>query len=145
MPVCSRCAEKKIPCIYSKTKVASQPDKHNTEPTPYTEAISFGSPTHPLFALDMSLDLGYLGSLPMDSRPDTAAEPTHQSVMDASGSGDTSMDTLIDLIGNSSSPSPDQWLVRTDESLFTERPSTPADEEIVRAYQKMALFCVSQI
>ena len=85
----------------------------------------------------------------MDSQPDTAAaaaeaENTHNHlVMDADGNGDIPMDPFMGLMGNDSTPARDQWLAPMDQGSITERPSSPADEEIVTAYQKMACFCVS--
>ncbi|KAI5860106.1 hypothetical protein GGS23DRAFT_249423 [Durotheca rogersii] len=127
-PVCSRCAEKNISCIYSKTKAVRQLDKPSIEPMPYAEAISFGSPGYPLFGVD-----------PQTGR--AASEYTPQSVLEASGGGDILMDPFLDLIGNTGSPLSDQWPVPVDESLFARRPNTPADDEIVRAYGKMAGLC----
>ncbi|KAI8626481.1 hypothetical protein F5Y19DRAFT_478596 [Xylariaceae sp. FL1651] len=139
-PVCSRCVEKMLPCIYSKTKVASQPDGRDRESTPYAEVVSFGSPACPLFAPGLSFDAGYLESPAPDPQPDMASEYMPQSIMEVSSS-DVPMGNLMDLIGNNRSPSPDQWLVPTDECLFIERPSTPADEEVMRGYEKMAPIC----
>lgn len=83
----------------------------------------------------------------MDSQPDTAAaaaEYTHNHlVMDADSNGDIPMDLFMGLMGNDSTPARDQWLAPIDQGSITERPSSPADEEIVTAYQKMADFCVS--
>ena len=83
----------------------------------------------------------------MDSQPDTAAaaiENTHNNlVMDADSNGDIPMDPFMGLIGNDSTPARDQWLAPMDQGSISERPGSPADEEIVTAYQKMAGFCVS--
>jgi hypothetical protein len=132
------CAKKNIHCTYTKTKVASQPDRHDL-------GVSFGSPAGSLFASDLSLDVGSMGDLPTGSPPNPAVECMSESILDVSGGGDIPMGNFIDWIGKHSSPHSDQWLVPTDESLFTERPSTPVDEEIVRGYEKMESFCVSQI
>jgi hypothetical protein len=91
--------------------------------------------------------MDYLGIMPMDSQLDTAAavaENTHNYlVMDADSNGDIPMDPFMGLMGNDSTPAPNQWLAPMDQGSITERPSSPADEEIVTAYQKMASFCVS--
>ena len=87
--------------------------------------------------------------MPIDSQPDTAAaaaeaENTHNHLMmDADSNGDIPMDLFMGLMGNDSTPAQDQWLAPIDQGSITERPSSPADEEIVTAYQKMAYFCVS--
>jgi hypothetical protein len=83
----------------------------------------------------------------MDSQPDAAAaaaENTHNRLaMYADSNGDIPMDPFMGLMGNDSTPARDQWLARMDQWSITERPDSPADEEIVTAYQKMACFCVS--
>lgn len=138
MPVCSLCAKKNIRCTYAKTKVASQPDRHDF-------GVSFGSPSGSLFGSDLSLHVGSMGNLPTGSMPNPAVECISESILDAPGGGDIPMGDLIGWVGNRSSSHPDQWLVPMDESVFIERSSTPVDEEIVRGYEKMASFCVSRI
>jgi hypothetical protein len=146
IPVCSRCAERNTPCIYSKTKAASQPNNPEIEPTSFAEATPFDSSAYSLYSPGLSLDVEYLGDMPAtDSRSALVAESPHQQITDASSSGDVIMGNFIDFIGNSSSPSPNQWLVPTDEGLTLDRPNTPADVEIMKAYQMMSLFCVSII
>ncbi|KAK3934077.1 hypothetical protein QBC46DRAFT_274519 [Diplogelasinospora grovesii] len=143
-PVCSRCAAKQIPCTYSKTtKIASQPD---ATPCPEALSFSFGSPADSLFTPNLSFDMTCLDNL------DFAATPAPQSVMnrDAPDGGDIPMGSFNfnNLMGINSppSPSPDQWLIPTANhevaaSTESERPSTPADEEIARTYAKMSSFC----
>ena len=137
-PACSRCARKKLLCVYGKALV-----------TPSTETVPLGSPAYSAFTPNLSLDLGFenFGNLPLDFQPSITAEQTPQPVrvMDASGSSDVSMTNFMDLINNNISSSPDQWLVPVNNANapVPERPSTPADEDTVRAYDKMASFCVS--
>jgi hypothetical protein len=106
-----------------------------------------GSPACSFFVPGLTLDVDYLGIMPMDSPTDTAAaaaENTHNHlVMAADSNGDIPMDPFMDLVGNYSTPARDQWLAPMDQGSIIERPSSPADEEIVTAYQKMAGFCVS--
>lgn len=146
-PICSRCAEKKIPCVYTKTKAVGRSVQHDAETFSYMERPSLGSPACSFFAPGLTLDVDYLGIMPMDSQPDSAAaaaENTHNHLMmDADSNGDILMDPFMDLMGNDSTPARDQWLAPMDQGSITERPSSPADEEIVTAYQKMASFCVS--
>jgi hypothetical protein len=137
--------EKNIPCVYSKAKAkASRLDRHGREPTPCTEALSLEVPEYSSFAPDLSFDMDYLGDLPSDFRPDLAVGYTAQSVLETPGSGDIHMGTFMDFLGDTSSPSSDQWLVPTEGGFLHERPASPVDEEVVRGYSKMA-YCVSKI
>ncbi len=145
MPVCSYCDQRTLRCIYSKHKVTSQPNNRGIEAILYSDALSFGRASPSLLEPGLPLDVGYLGSLSTTSGPDITTGSTPQLGIDAFGSEDIAMGSLMELINNNNSPSMDQWLISTDESLFTERPGTPVDGEIGRAYQKMANFCVSPI
>ena len=150
-PICSRCVEKKIACtgMYGKTKVASQPDGGEFEPSsPSMGRLAFGSPLRSPFAPGRSPDVNYLGFMPMDSQfgvATTATESIQNYGMDATVDGDIPMDPFINFMGNSITPTQDQWLLQIEQGPVTERPSSPADEEIIRAYEKMADFCVSPI
>ncbi|CAJ2502414.1 Uu.00g098080.m01.CDS01 [Anthostomella pinea] len=131
-PVCSRCAERKLDCIYSKTK-------HNTnDPPSLTEALPFATPVGSQFGPGLSFDMGRLGEFPPDPQPNGATDPTSASVIDAFGSEDAPMGNFMDLLGNCGS---DQWLVLPEENPFFERPSTPTNHEIDKAYDKMAPLC----
>ena len=147
-PLCSRCVEKKIPCIYAKTRTIRQSVQQDAETSGYMEGPSFGSPAcGSFFAPDLTLDVDYLGTMPMDSQPDVAAfvagDTFDNLVMDVDGSGDFHMDPFTSLTGNDSTSLRDQWLAPFEQESMTERPSSPADKEIVTAYQKMNGFCVS--
>src|ERR1700756_664158 len=72
-PICSRCAEKKIPCVYTKAKAISRSVQRDAETFSYVERSSLGSPACSFFAPDLTLDVDYLGIMPIDSQPDTAA------------------------------------------------------------------------
>ncbi|RYP50608.1 hypothetical protein DL768_003890 [Monosporascus sp. mg162] len=144
-PICSRCAEKKIACIYGKAKVASRPDREEFEPPfPSMERLASGSPACAPFALGRSPDMNYLGTIPMDSQLSvaaTATESMQNHVMDATIDSDILMDPFIDLMGNNITPPEDQWLVQIEHEPTTERPSSPVDKDILRSYEKMAHFC----
>ncbi|KAI3321266.1 hypothetical protein HD806DRAFT_503591 [Xylariaceae sp. AK1471] len=137
-PVCSRCVEKRIPCVYSKSNVAGRPDRHGREQIPCTEAPSLGGATYSPFAPGLSFDMDYVGNMLTDFRPDVAVESTPQPVPDTAASVDTSMETFFDFIGIAASPVPDRWLVPTEGGHLPGRPPTPADEEVMRGYQKMS-------
>jgi hypothetical protein len=72
-----------------------------------------------------------------DFRPDVSVESTPQSVLDTAAGIDYPMDTFMDFISHAASPTPDQWLVPTEGSHVPARPATPADEEVLKGYQKM--------
>ncbi|RYP67545.1 hypothetical protein DL771_007195 [Monosporascus sp. 5C6A] len=82
--------------------------------------------------------------MPMDSQlgvATTAAESMQDYVMNATIDGDIPMDPFIDSMGNSITPSQDQWLAQIEQGHITERLGSPVDEEIVRTYHKMANIC----
>lgn len=143
-PVCSRCAEKKIPCAYGRARVPLQTEHQGTQPGPQVEVLQFDSPGISLYDSVPPFELGCLDSLPMGSLPD-AHGPASQPVPYSFASEDNSLDAFMDFVGNGDSSSPDRWLVPVDENIVIERPGTPADEEITNSYQKMATFCVSKV
>lgn len=53
-----------------------------------------------------------------------------------------SVDPFANFMENSITPIQDQWLIPTGQEALTDRPGSPADEEITGAYEKMALPCV---
>ena len=146
-PICFRCAEKKIPCVYTKTKSITRSVQHDAETFSYVERPSLGSPACSFFASDLTLDVDYLRIISKDSQPDpaaAAAENTHNHLMmDADSNSDIPMDPFMSLMGNDSTSARDQWLASMDQGSITEHSGSPADEEIVTAYQKMSCFCVS--
>lgn len=143
-PICSRCAEKKIPCAYGKARVSNHNERQDIRPEPHSEVLQFGSPVVSLFDSVPPFEVNCLDSLPMDSLPDTHG-PASQPVPCAFVSRDVSVDAFMDFVGNGDPSSPDRWLVPIDETLLIERSGTPADEEIKNSYQKMASFCVGQV
>ncbi|KAK3390050.1 hypothetical protein B0H63DRAFT_464706 [Podospora didyma] len=151
-PICSRCADKQLPCIYAPkyTKVASQ---HVSATTSSEDAPPFDSPAYSsLFSPgQLSFDFdGFLGILP----PDTHSARPHATVDELTITADVSMDDaaafmhMVDNNATSTSPFHDmdvdrQWLVSRATSTDNPppRPSTPADDEIARSYKKMEPFC----
>lgn len=139
---CARCVEKKTTCIYSKSKTATRLGKHAREPTPCTEILSLETPTYsPLNVSDLSFDLEYLENIPTGFHAGNAHESTIQA---PNNSGDSFMDTFMQFTGSTGSSSSNQWFIRTEESHLPERPATPTDGEVVRAWDKMAM-CVSEV
>lgn len=143
-PVCSRCVEKKVACIYEKTRaaVSSQPGNENFEVEPYMESLDFAHS----FSPGLSLDPDFLGAMPTDFQTGTAtAEPLPSSVMDATRSGDAHIDPLMWLFDGDMTVDKDQWLISSDPEPTTDRPNSPAAGGTLLAYQKMSKFCVSPV
>ncbi len=147
MPICSRCAEKKIDCVYGKAQatIRSQPRNESNEIAPYMESQQFGSPAS-LFSPAMLLDVDYLGDIPMDSQPVAATIGSlHPSLIDAASNSDASLDPFTWLLDSSITTNKQQWLAPTDHESIIDLPSSPVNEKTQIAYQKMACFCVSLI
>lgn len=144
-PICSRCNEKMISCSYTRTKALKQSVRQNVETLSHIEEPSFGSPPCSFFTPSVMLDVDYLGNIPMDSQPETTAiDHIHGHLMStADDTNDSSMNPFIGVMDNDSTIAQDQWLTPMDQGSLNEHPSTPVNEEIVTAYQKMADFCVS--
>lgn len=142
-PVCSRCAEKKIPCAYSKTRVSNQNGHQEMRPSSHMEAFHFGSPGVSPFDSVPPYEIGCFDTLPLDSLSDVPG-PAPQPAPSAFVDEDIPMDSFVDFVDNNVPSIPDRWLVPVDDHVAIERPGTPADEEITNSYQKMAPFCVSQ-
>ncbi|GAW14269.1 hypothetical protein ANO14919_036690 [Xylariales sp. No.14919] len=137
-PICSRCAEKSMACVYKKSKTANRRGKNTRELTPCTEALAFESPGCSLpIVPGLSFDLNYPENIPTGFQPAVAAEHVPQSNHNATPSSDIFMENLLRCIADENFPSSDQWLVTAEEDHSSERPATPADEEVVMAYQKM--------
>ncbi|KAI0441458.1 hypothetical protein F4803DRAFT_418954 [Xylaria telfairii] len=131
-PVCSRCVEKKTACIYSRSRTASRSGKRARELSPCAET--------PLDFADLSFDMDYLEDIPASFHPNVGMmESTPNSIQDTISSSDISMDTFMHLIGNNSSSSSDHWLINTEENHPPQQPTTPADEEVTRGYEKMMI------
>jgi hypothetical protein len=144
-PVCSRCAEKNTACVYSKSKAANRSPKHARQPTPCTEALTLDNLNYSTLDIpNLSFDLNYFENIPASFHPDAATGLTPQSMQDTPSSSDISMDAFMHFAGHNNSSSSDQCLMRTEESHLPERPATPADEEVVRGWEKMA-SCVSEV
>lgn len=143
-PVCSRCAERKVPCVYGKPRASHHTVHQQTQASPHTEVFQFDSPDVSFLDNVTLFDTNCLDSLPLSTHPDANA-PVSQTMPNAFVSEDVAMDNFMELVGNENIPSPSRWLVPVDENLPINRPGTPADEEIMGSYQKMAPFCVSAI
>lgn len=142
-PICSRCVEKKLPCVYGKAKAAKKPVQHGAEPSSITSyaaspmLANSASACSP-FPSDISLDLGYLGNLSADLETELA-QPAPTALDD----DNISVGSFMNLINSTNPPPRDQWLVQAHDGYPEDRPGTPVDEEVQRSYQKISTFCVS--
>ncbi|KIX07349.1 uncharacterized protein Z518_02002 [Rhinocladiella mackenziei CBS 650.93] len=104
--------------------------------------LAFGSTPRSPVAPGRSPNLNDLGTLSMDSQLGVATtESVQNDMMDACFDGDFPTDPFINLMGNSITPNQDQWLAQIEQGAVHERPSSPVDEEVIRAYEKMAGVC----
>lgn len=142
-PVCSRCAEKKIPCAYGKVRASNHTGHQEMRASSHMETLEFGSTGVSLFDSVPPYEIGCFDTLPLDSSSDVPG-PAPQSVPSAFVNDDVPMDNFMDFLENDNPSIPDRWLVPVDDNVAIERPGTPADEEITNSYQKMAPFCVSR-
>ncbi|KAI1118262.1 hypothetical protein F5Y14DRAFT_257652 [Nemania sp. NC0429] len=134
---CSRCVEKKITCVLSKSKTTARLGKRAREPTPCTEVLSQESPTYsPLNVCDLSFDLDNFETISTGFHPSGAPEPAIQTTHDT---GDSFLDTFMHFPASIGPSSSDRWFTRTEESYLPDRPATPADGKVVRAWDKMAM------
>lgn len=140
-PVCSRCAEKKIPCAYGKVRASNHTGNQGMRSSPDMEALHFGTPGVSFFDPVPPYDMGCFNSLPQDSSSDVPG-PAPQTVESAFVNEDVPMDNFMEFVDHNNPSIPDRWLVPVDDHVAIERPGTPADEEITNSYQKMAPFCV---
>jgi hypothetical protein len=135
--------------------VARQSEREQSGPSfPSPESLAFAGDSaacSSLFAAGRSLDANDLGVPPVDYQVGDAAiavESIANFVMvDDMIDGDMSMDPFIDFMGNNSLvPNiQNQGPVQIDlgPGPVTERSGSPADAEVIRAYEKMVDFCVS--
>lgn len=142
-PVCTRCVERKVPCVYGKAKASHRLDHQQNHAHDHIEALHFHSPDLSLFDTDTPFEIGCLDSLAPPNHPDPPGPASQTIVPNDCVGEDVSIDTFMDFVADESHPSPHPWLVPANENLAIERPGTPADEEIINSYQKMASFCVS--
>lgn len=171
-PICSRCAEKNIACSYSsyssfgRTRTARQQRHSLTDDdfevqtailgTAQAGVTSVSGPTQSARSRPPGLSC---------SRHPRAAEAHSGStaVMDAPVDNDggmytntntnTDMEAFADFMEDAVDTSLvadicDQWLMPIDDEQqqpHSERPPSPADEDIMRSYQNLAGICVSSI
>lgn len=141
-PVCSRCAEKNTPCVYGKARAPNRNEQQDIQPSSQAAALQFSTPDDSLFDFVSPFEAGCFDRLHMNSvpiPPGSVAQPAPTAFV----SEDISMDNFVEFVRDENPPSADRWLVPAEQSLAIDRPGTPADEEIMSSYQKMASFCVS--
>ncbi|KAI0518098.1 hypothetical protein F5B22DRAFT_92066 [Xylaria bambusicola] len=138
-PVCSRCVQKTLPCVYTKSRPTHRLGENTREPTPLPEALPLQSPAYsPLNIPGVSFDMDYTENMSSGFLPDVAIESTPESHNSDVPYGNTAMGSFLDFIGYNAFSSSDQWLVRNEDEHLPERPPTPADEELLAVQSNMA-------
>jgi len=146
MPVCTRCAAKKSTCIYGKKPGPTLRSAQDFDRAPEMEGLEFANSAGSPFPADSSLYVDYLGHTHMGAGADVATEPVPSTMLDTVSNFNSDIDHFLDLMGEDRTANGGQWLVQADQRIMTERPGTPADEEIHQSYEKMKMegLCVSQ-
>ncbi|KAB5566256.1 hypothetical protein GE09DRAFT_1055831 [Coniochaeta sp. 2T2.1] len=144
MPVCKRCVDRKIDCVYAKAVTisgAQAPDTTRTLPT-YMDMnldhLQFESSACSPFSFSpgIPLDSEYLDFMTVDSQIHTV-ETSSGTNRDYPPSSNPFAD-MLDGIGG---PNLQKSLVSTDHITTIERPSSPVDQDSLNAYDKMADIC----
>jgi hypothetical protein len=145
-PVCTRCAEKKSTCVYGKKPGPSPYSSRNFDTALEMEGLEFANSAGSPFPADSSLDVDYLGRTHIGAGADAVTEPVPSTMLDTVSDFHTDIDRFLDLMGEDGAGNDGQWLVQAYQGIMTERPGTPADEEIHRTYKKIKMnsLCVSQ-
>ncbi|KAJ3577958.1 hypothetical protein NPX13_g2609 [Xylaria arbuscula] len=81
--------------------------------------------------------MDYPESMSTGFLPDVAVASVAQSHDENGASRNIAMGSFMDFIGNNASSSSDQFLVRNGDEHLPERPTTPANEEVLKGYSKM--------
>ncbi len=153
-PICKRCADKNINCVYARTSVATSshtPEAANALPAYMdmnTDDLQFGGSTPSPFSFSPgpSLDIDYLNFMPMDSQTLASASLSlDPSALDAADTDNHPMDPFMDMLNDSIDPNLHRSLVSADRGSTIDRPYSPADEGTLTAYNKMAPICVSPV
>lgn len=142
MPICSRCAEKKVACIYGKASHEHQSGEEAElmDFSMTAQAIGSSASTPAGFAWSADLNPGEGSTTPFMLNAN-AAESFQNYLMDPSIDVELPFDGSLDLVGNHAS-NQDQWLVHVDPEPSQERSTSPIDDEVLQAYDKMAGVCV---
>ncbi|OIW24651.1 hypothetical protein CONLIGDRAFT_584015 [Coniochaeta ligniaria NRRL 30616] len=147
-PICKRCADKNVDCVYARTTVSTSShlrEAGNALPAYMnTDGLQFGGSTSSTFSLSPGppLDMDYLDFMPMDSQAlSSASLSLDPSSLDATNTGDLPTDHFMDMLDNCIDPNLHQTLVSTEHGSTIDRPSSPADEGTLAAYDKMAPIC----
>ena len=145
-PICSRCAERKIACISGKPTAPSQLNRADfLEPStviPSMGRLDVEGPGWHAFLPGPSSQLHPypLGVAPIDPQLGLASAAPgsiqDSELMGATIDGDISMGAFLNNLADDTLQ--DRWLAQPGEGCSPERPSTPADQEVIRAYEKMS-------
>lgn len=153
-PVCKRCADKNIDCVYARTTATSSshlqgdanapPDCMDIDANISMDDLQFGGSSSSPFSFHRGISGNgeYLDFVPVDSQPlPTASLSIDPSVLVAAQTADPPRDPFMDILDSDIDPSLHQSLVSSDQYSTNNRPSSPADEGVLTAYDKMTPFC----
>lgn len=141
-PICSRCAERDVPCTYGKPKKR----KLDTAST-FAEVVSPPSPSAIWFDPGITLDMGYLENPILESQ---SGSTYHAATSDMFSHGLISNDISMGVFNSSESANTSypssthmgavQIPEESDQSCL--RSCSPIDDEILKSWEKMGVFCV---
>ncbi|KAF2102641.1 hypothetical protein NA57DRAFT_33505 [Rhizodiscina lignyota] len=144
-PICSRCAKKNIPCIYTRSKTPGQLMNQIARQSSGAAPLSNEHLICPLLASRQSLNLEPLEATPTDVRPYATIAARSESIpissTTAAGIADDPMSLFTNWMSSGSMSPGHPLLVSFDQSPAFERPSSPLDMKNAMAYQKMGDFC----
>ncbi|KIV78528.1 hypothetical protein, variant [Exophiala sideris] len=142
-PVCTRCAQRQISCIYAKFIPTGQLDRDEAESTTlFMRGIASENPSSALVGPGCPPNDGF-GDIAIDSQPGGAPTESMQNfMMNNSYDANVPMDSFANLFGNNYTLCQDPWLFQVEQEAMQERPSSPVDEEVLQAYRNMAGVCV---
>ncbi|KAI1614674.1 hypothetical protein EDD36DRAFT_234543 [Exophiala viscosa] len=141
-PVCSRCAHKRVSCIYGRNIPTGQFDHGQTEASMlFMNEIASESPTCSPVAQGHPPN-DELRDFCLDPRLGDATTDSLQNFMiNACFDGNVTTNPFTTLIENNLTPNQDPWLFQVEQGIMQERSSSPVDEEVMKAYGNMAGIC----
>ena len=148
-PICTRCVERKLNCVYRRPRKASASQTRHEDGmhNPYAQKMHFADPaTHFMFPQGTSSALDYSSTIPLDPQFGTMPPGTLSTAgFDFPSAIDPSLASFIKMLEPEASSVKQQWhSPNIGSSSMSERSGSPADEGTQLAYQKMAAFCVSR-
>ncbi|KAK3693911.1 hypothetical protein B0T22DRAFT_55622 [Podospora appendiculata] len=165
-PICSRCAERKDRCVYAKTRGSPRqlPDFDATVTVdggggggegggggkggggPGPEAYMVNSAAPSSFSAASFTDFALFDLLGHTISSPPSASVSHQTTGAIADGTKDNVDTGADdpffnFTGIDSPPASEMWLMQAEPDLTLGRPGTPADERVMKSYERMSVLC----